>query len=78
MDARNSWQKRKEEYLEHLQIASEEALLVSTADKLHSVLSLMEDSKQEGPNMWSRFNAPKKNNYGFIKICRNSAWTFKK
>ena len=67
VDARNSWQKRKEEYLEHLQIASEEALLVSTADKLHSVLSLMEDSKQEGPNMWSRFNAPKEKQLWFYK-----------
>ncbi|MFA6528997.1 MAG: HD domain-containing protein [Candidatus Gracilibacteria bacterium] len=67
VDARNSWQKRKEEYLEHLQAISEEALLVSTADKLHSILSLMEDSKHEGPTMWSRFNAPKEKQLWFYK-----------
>lgn len=66
-DAKNNWQKRKEAYLEHLQTVSEEALLVSTADKLHNVLSLMEDSKHEGPNMWSRFNAPKEKQLWFYK-----------
>mgnify|MGYP001583407567 FL=1 len=67
VDARNSWQKRKEEYLEHLRNASEEALLVSTADKLHNILSLTEDSKHEGPNRWFRFNAPKEKQLWFYK-----------
>jgi (p)ppGpp synthase/HD superfamily hydrolase len=66
-DAKKNWRERKEAYLKHLEIASEEALLVSTADKLHSVISLMEEYKREGPNIWSRFNAPKEEQVWFYK-----------
>jgi hypothetical protein len=65
--AKKNWRERKEAYLKHLEIASEEALLVSTADKLHSIVSLMEEYKQEGPAMWSRFNAPKEEQMWFYK-----------
>ena len=65
--AKKNWRERKEAYLKHLETASEEALLVSTADKLNSITCLMEEYKKEGPAMWARFNASKEEQVWFYK-----------
>ena len=50
------WHRRKQAYLEHLSIASPEALLVSVADKLHNARSILTEYRQIGDAIWSRFN----------------------
>jgi GTP pyrophosphokinase len=49
------WRERKENYLAHLQHASESVLLVSAADKLHNVRSITRDYREHGEDIWDRF-----------------------
>jgi (p)ppGpp synthase/HD superfamily hydrolase len=49
------WRKRKEAYIEHLQSADEDILLVSMADKLHNARSILSDLKSNGKDIWKRF-----------------------
>ena len=56
---RASWQRRKEKYLKNLQDASEKALLVCCADKIHNLNSMMAAYKAKGEKIWKNFNAPK-------------------
>jgi GTP pyrophosphokinase len=53
------WQARKEAYIAHLQTASPSVLLVSAADKLHNVRSLLADYPLMGERLWQRFKAGK-------------------
>ena len=51
------WRERKHAYLEHLEDASEPALHVSLADKLHNVRTIVVDYRDVGEALWDRFNA---------------------
>jgi (p)ppGpp synthase/HD superfamily hydrolase len=51
------WRERKRAYLEHLEEASEAALHVSLADKLHNVRTIVVDYRDVGEQLWDRFNA---------------------
>jgi (p)ppGpp synthase/HD superfamily hydrolase len=51
------WKERKRAYLEHLEVASEPALQVSLADKLHNVRTIVVDYRDVGEPLWDRFNA---------------------
>ena len=51
------WRERKEAYIAHLGQASPSVLLVSCADKLHNVRSLIFDYGLVGDELWARFNA---------------------
>lgn len=51
------WRARKEAYLAHLDHAGPDALLVSACDKLHNARAIVEDLREHGPAMMSRFNA---------------------
>jgi (p)ppGpp synthase/HD superfamily hydrolase len=53
------WRERKEKYLEHLRSASEDALFVAAADKLHNARAILSDYREIGEQLWARFNAPK-------------------
>lgn len=53
------WQARKEAYLAHLPHASVEVRLVSAADKLHNVRSILADYRQVGDGVWTRFRGGK-------------------
>lgn len=52
------WRSRKEAYIEHLQHASEGAVRVSLADKLHNSRMILRDFQRDGEQVWERFNAP--------------------
>jgi len=54
---RTPWRERKERYLEKLKSASVGALMVSAADKIHNLQSLIEDYRKHGPSIWKNFNA---------------------
>jgi GTP pyrophosphokinase len=49
------WQERKENYLAHLESASPSVCLVSAADKLHNVRSIIRDYLEHGEEIWARF-----------------------
>jgi (p)ppGpp synthase/HD superfamily hydrolase len=53
------WRERKEAYLAHLKTASDDALLVSAADKLHNARAILADYRLLGDDLWERFNASK-------------------
>ena len=50
------WRERKEAYLSHMKDASPSVILVSAADKLHNVRSLIMDYRKAGETLFERFN----------------------
>lgn len=51
------WRERKEGYLETLADDSEECLLISAADKIHNLRSMVAAHGRLGDGMWGVFNA---------------------
>ncbi|MBA3913744.1 MAG: HD domain-containing protein [Acidobacteriales bacterium] len=51
-----TWRERKEPYLQHLQVASDDERLVSVADKLHNLRSIVADYRSVGESIWQRFH----------------------
>ena len=49
------WRARKEHYLRHLRQAGEDVRLVTAADKLHNVRSIVADYRHVGEAVWKRF-----------------------
>lgn len=50
------WRARSEVYLDHLaNQASDEAVIVGASDKIHNLLSTIEDYKEVGDDIWLRF-----------------------
>jgi (p)ppGpp synthase/HD superfamily hydrolase len=56
IDPKPPWRKRKENYLRHLRGADRDTGLVSAADKLHNVRSILSDYRDAGESTWARFN----------------------
>jgi GTP pyrophosphokinase len=50
------WRQRKEKYLAHLPTAGRSVQLVSAADKLYNLRSIVEDYREHGEAVWQRFN----------------------
>jgi GTP pyrophosphokinase len=50
------WRPRKQKYIDHLKDASPSTRLVSAADKLANVRSIVKDYAVHGPDLWGRFN----------------------
>jgi (p)ppGpp synthase/HD superfamily hydrolase len=50
------WRERKDSYIGHLKNASAETRLVSAADKLNNIRSILADYRQHGEDIWTRFN----------------------
>jgi (p)ppGpp synthase/HD superfamily hydrolase len=53
------WRGRKERYLARLPLASRDAKLVSLADKVHNVRTILRDFTQIGDELWKRFKGAK-------------------
>jgi GTP pyrophosphokinase len=49
------WRERKETYLRHLRTADADTRLVSAADKLNNVRSIVSDYRAVGESVWQRF-----------------------
>ncbi len=49
------WRERKETYIQHLKSADAETRLVSAADKLNNVRSILADYREVGESVWDRF-----------------------
>jgi (p)ppGpp synthase/HD superfamily hydrolase len=50
------WRERKENYVRHLSDASDSAVLVSLADKLHNAHAILRDFRAHGAQLWQRFS----------------------
>jgi (p)ppGpp synthase/HD superfamily hydrolase len=50
------WRGRKENYIRHLREASDDAILVSLADKLDNARAILRDFRAYGNELWQRFN----------------------
>src|SRR6202035_1870118 len=50
------WRERKEAYIHHLKSADGETRLVSAADKLNNVRSILSDYREVGESIWDRFS----------------------
>lgn len=56
-DPKPPWRPRKEAYVAHLEEASEGALRICLADRLHNARCTLADAWDVGPKVWERFNA---------------------
>jgi (p)ppGpp synthase/HD superfamily hydrolase len=54
-----AWKARKTAFLENIQQADPEAILVILADKIHNLSSLERDLRRYGADIWSRFSGGK-------------------
>jgi (p)ppGpp synthase/HD superfamily hydrolase len=52
---KREWVERKKEYLHEVKHADAETRLVSAADKLHNVGTILKDYRQDGEAIWTRF-----------------------
>ena len=50
------WKQRKLDYLARLRESGDDIRLVSAADKLHNVRTILADYRVEGDSVWARFN----------------------
>lgn len=58
-DSLRDWRERSEAYLRHLEKAMPESVMVSAADKIHNLQSILFDYELYGEELWERFNAGK-------------------
>jgi len=58
-DKTRAWRERKEEYIEKIRHASYEAQLVSLADKIHNLRSILESYASLGVQVWDAFTRGK-------------------
>jgi (p)ppGpp synthase/HD superfamily hydrolase len=56
LDPKPPWRKRKEDYIAHLRTADPDTRLVSAADKLHNVRSIVAAYREIGDRVWERFH----------------------
>jgi (p)ppGpp synthase/HD superfamily hydrolase len=50
------WRARKQRYIDHLRVASDDAVLVSLADKLDNARAILRDFRGLGSKVWQRFS----------------------
>jgi (p)ppGpp synthase/HD superfamily hydrolase len=56
LDPKPPWRERKEDYIAHLRTADADTRLVSAADKLHNVRSIVAAYREIGDRVWERFH----------------------
>jgi hypothetical protein len=58
-DPKPAWRARKENYLQELRNCTDASIyLVSAADKLHNLRTMLDDLREVGEVLWDRFSAP--------------------
>ena len=58
-DPKPEWMERKKNYLREVKDADAETRLVSAADKLHNVRTILADYRRDGESIWKRFSGKK-------------------
>jgi len=57
---KQEWEERKKSYIDRLRNEPEATLLVSAGDKLYNSRAILEDYRNVGPEVWSRFKRGRK------------------
>lgn len=65
------WRERKEKYIRHLRKADTDTQLVSAADKLNNVRSIIADYRELGELVWSRFNGGREGTLWYYRSLRD-------
>jgi (p)ppGpp synthase/HD superfamily hydrolase len=65
------WRERKEKYIRHLKRADADTRLVSAADKLNNVRSILSDYRAIGESVWSRFNGGREGTLWYYRTLRD-------
>jgi (p)ppGpp synthase/HD superfamily hydrolase len=68
IDPKPPWRARKENYLRHLRRADQDTRLVSAADKLHNVRSILTDYRDAGESIWARFNGGRDGTLWYYRV----------
>jgi (p)ppGpp synthase/HD superfamily hydrolase len=72
------WRERKEKYIEHLKKADVDTRLVSAADKLNNVRSILSDYRAIGESVWSRFNGGREGTLWYYRTLRDVFLRYKR
>lgn len=59
------WEEKKKQYIETVRKGPEGARAVCIADKIHNLESLLEAYKEQGPEIWKKFNRGKEKKVWF-------------
>jgi len=70
-DPKPPWRERKENYIRHLRKADADTQLVSAADKLNNVRSILSDYQELGESVWSRFNGGRVGTLWYYRTLRD-------
>jgi (p)ppGpp synthase/HD superfamily hydrolase len=65
------WRERKENYIRHLRTADADTRLVSAADKLNNVRSILTDYREIGESVWARFNGGREGTLWYYRALRD-------
>jgi len=65
------WRERKESYIERLKKESADTRLVSAADKLNNIRSILADYRTVGESVWSRFNGGREGTLWYYRTLRD-------
>ena len=65
------WRERKETYLRRLRKENADTRLVSAADKLNNVRSILSDYRVVGESVWSRFNGGREGTLWYYRTLRD-------
>jgi GTP pyrophosphokinase len=65
------WRQRKETYINRLRKEDTGTRLVSAADKLHNVRSILSDYREIGESVWSRFNGGREGTLWYYRTLRD-------
>jgi len=70
-DPKPPWRERKESYIARLRNEDKETRLVSAADKLNNVRSIVSDYRAVGDSIWSRFNGGREGTLWYYRTLRD-------
>jgi len=65
------WRERKESYIRRLKKESADTRLVSAADKLNNVRSILSDYRAVGESVWERFNGRREGTLWYYRTLRD-------
>ena len=71
IDPKPPWRERKENYLRHLKRADAGTRLVSAADKLNNIRSILADYREIGESVWARFNGGREGTLWYYRALRD-------
>jgi len=70
-DPKPPWRERKEKYIARLRSEDKDTRLVSSADKLNNVRSILSDYRAVGESVWSRFKGGREGTLWYYRTLRD-------